>query len=98
MAIDPEILKSIHYFSDLSLPELDSIKQFFSQKEVPLGEIFIVERQWSDVLYFLVSGVVKIFKTSYHGKEQIMGIAHQGDALNAVSTLTAAQTMPADWR
>jgi CRP/FNR family transcriptional regulator len=34
--------------------------------------------------------VVKVFKTSYHGKEQILGIAYPGEALNDVSTFDDA--------
>jgi len=86
MAIQSELLKHIHYFSGLSLAELDSIKKLLSPKTAEKGEIFLLEGDWSDFLYFLISGVVKVYKTSADGKEQILHIATWGESLNDVST------------
>ena len=87
MAIDSELLKRVHYLSGLSPDELESIKKFITlEKTVKKGEIFLFEGDWSDFLYFLVSGVVKVYKTSVDGKEQILHIATQGESLNDVST------------
>jgi len=86
MAIQSELLKHIHYFSGLSLAELDSTKKLLSPKTAEKGEIFLLEGDWSDFLYFLISGVVKVYKTSADGKEQILHIATRGESLNDVST------------
>jgi CRP/FNR family transcriptional regulator, cyclic AMP receptor protein len=86
MAIKIEQLQLIHYFSDLTPHDLNSIKEYFSPMLVSKGKMFTIENEWSDRLYFLVSGIVKIFKTSFQGKEQIMDIAYPGEALNDIST------------
>ncbi len=87
MAIDLELLSRVHYFSGLSPDKLESIKQFIClEKAAEKGEIFLIESDWSDFLYFLISGVVKVYKASTDGKEQILHIATQGESLNDVST------------
>ena len=86
MAIQLEFLERIHYFSGLSPAELDSIGKLLSLIMAEKGEIFLNEGDWSDFLYFLISGVVKVYKTSAGGKEQILHIATQGESLNDVST------------
>jgi CRP/FNR family transcriptional regulator len=86
MAIEIESLKTINYFTGLDSSELDSIQQFISEKSVAKGEILLMEGEWSDYLYFLMAGLVKVYKTSQSGKEQILHIAPPGESLNDVST------------
>jgi len=77
----------VRYFSGLSDDELESIKRFIIFEHMAKeGEIFLIEGEWSDLLYFLISGVVKVYKTSAEGKEQILHIATRGESLNDVST------------
>jgi CRP/FNR family transcriptional regulator len=99
MAIQTDFLKSTPYFSDLNLSELDSITKFFFEKKAERGEIFLLEGESDEVLYFVVSGAVKVLKTSADGKEQILNIARPGDSLNDVAVFdgspnpAAAQAM-----
>jgi len=86
MSVDLKSLKSIHYLSGLSPAELNSIRDLLSEKTVEIGEIFLIEGHWSDFLYFLISGVVKVYKTSVNGKEQVVHLATKGESLNDVST------------
>ena len=86
MAIEIDLLKTINYFNGLETGDLESIKQYMIEKSVNKGEIFLFEGEWSDSLYFLMSGLVKVYKTSANGKEQILHIAPPGESLNDVST------------
>lgn len=86
MAIQMELLECIHYFTGLGPTELASITQYISEQAVKEEEIFLSEGDESDFLYFLISGVVKVYKTSASGKEQILHIATHGESLNDVST------------
>lgn len=87
MAIQSELLQLVHYLSGLSPDELESIKKFIVlEKRIEKGEIFLLEGEWDDYCYFLISGVVKVYKTSANGREQILHIATQGESLNDVST------------
>ena len=99
MAIQVDFLKSSAYFSGLSPAVIDSIAKLTFEKKVDRGEIFLLEGESDEVLYFVASGAVKIFKTSAEGKEQILGIARPGDSINDVAvfeggpSLAAAQAM-----
>jgi CRP/FNR family transcriptional regulator, cyclic AMP receptor protein len=86
MVIEIDQLKIINYFAGLEISELESIKKYFSEKSANKGEIFLFEGEWSDFLYFLIGGLVKVYKTSQNGKEQILHIAPPGESINDVST------------
>ncbi len=86
VVIELETLKSINYFAGLDKAELEFIKGYIIEKTIGKGEIILSEGQQSDYLYFVISGLVKVFKTSPSGKEQILHIAPPGDSLNDVST------------
>jgi len=85
MALDAEFLQSIPYFSGLSPAELDSIRKFIFEKTADRGDIILLEGEPSEALYFVASGVVKVFKTSAEGKEQILNIVRPGESFNDVS-------------
>src|SRR4030042_4044904 len=86
VAIDFDVVKNINYFAGLTYEDMESIKQHLSPKMVQKGEIFLLEGDWSDSLYFVISGVVKVYKISADGKQQILIIATAGESLNDVST------------
>ena len=84
MTIEVEFLKSVPYFSGLSPAELESVRQLVFEKTVERGELILFEDEPTETLYFVVSGAVKIFKTSAGGKEQILNIARPGESFNDV--------------
>lgn len=84
MAIQVKFLKSIPYFSGLNPAELDSIRQFIFEKTAERGEIILLEGEPAKALFFVVSGAVKVFKTSAEGKEQILNIVRPGESFNDV--------------
>ena len=87
MAVKVKSLGQIHYFSGLSSKEMEAVSKRVSvEKNVDRGEIFIVEDGRDDYMYFVVSGLVKVYKRSLDGKEQILNIASVGESLNDVST------------
>jgi len=87
MAGQVAFLKSIPYFSGLSSSELDSIKQLTFEKTAERGEMILLEGESAEALYFVASGVVKVFKTSAEGKEQILNIVRPGESFNEVPVL-----------
>ena len=99
MAIQTEFLKRTAYFPDLSPANLDSIAKLFFEKKAERGEMFLLEGESDEVLYLVVSGAVKVLKTSAEGKEQILNIARPGDSFNDVAAFdggpnpAAAQAM-----
>jgi CRP/FNR family transcriptional regulator len=92
MAIDVELLQATAYFSGMDSAELESIKSLIQETRVQKGEHFLSEGESSDYLYFIVSGLVKVYKTSSGGKEQVLHIAPPGDSLNDVSLFDGGPT------
>lgn len=84
MAVQVAFLQSIPYFAGLSSAELDSIKQLIFEKTAERGEIVLLEGEPAGALFFVVSGVVKVFKTSAGGKEQILNLVRPGESFNDV--------------
>jgi CRP-like cAMP-binding protein len=84
MAVQLEFLRDILYFSDLSPAELESIKEFIFERTVDRAEIVLLEGESADDLYFVAAGVVKVFKTSIEGKEQILSIVRPGESFNDI--------------
>jgi CRP-like cAMP-binding protein len=82
MAIQVEFIKAIPYFSGLSPAQLDSLKVLIFEKTAERGEFIVLESEPAEALYFVVSGVVKVFKTSADGREQILQIVRPGESFN----------------
>jgi len=85
MTVQTEFLQALPYFSGIGPAELDSIKGFFFEKTFERGDMITLEGGASEALYFVFSGVVKLFKTSADGKEQILKLVRPGEPLNDVS-------------
>jgi len=88
MGIQLDLIKSIPYFAGLEQVELESIKRHVFEKKAVRGEILVFEGEPADTLFFVIEGVVKVYKTSADGKEQILQIIHPGDSFNDVPVFT----------
>jgi CRP/FNR family transcriptional regulator len=85
MSIQIELLQSMKYFSGIDTAELEPIRHLFREVQYDKNSHFLSEGNYTDSLYFIVSGLVKVYKTSANGKEQVLHIAPPGDSLNDVS-------------
>ncbi|HEX9896704.1 MAG TPA: Crp/Fnr family transcriptional regulator [Dehalococcoidales bacterium] len=85
MVIDSNSLSTLSYFSGLSAAELEAIKPSFFEKTFQRGEMIFFEGEPAETLFFLISGIVKLFKTSAQGKEQIISLARPREVLNDIS-------------
>lgn len=92
ITIEFKALSSINYFAGLPPDNLEELRKYLSPRTIEKGELFMLEGDWSDSLYFVISGVVKVYKISADGKEQIMNIATPGESLNDVSTFDQSPT------
>jgi len=88
MVIQLDSIKSIPYFAGLDQAELESIKKHIFEKKAVRGEILVFEGDPAETLFFVVNGMVKVFKTSADGKEQILQIIRPGDSFNDVPVFT----------
>jgi CRP/FNR family cyclic AMP-dependent transcriptional regulator len=87
MAINLDALKSSPYFEGLNESVLASLYKHVFEKKAVRGDIIVFEGEPTEALYFVVAGVVKVFKTSADGKEQILRIIRPGDSFNDVPIL-----------
>ena len=99
MARQTVSLENMPYFAGLERAVMDSIEKHVFEKRVERGEILVFEGEPAEALYFVVEGVVKVFKTSADGKEQIFSIIRPGESFNDVPVfggglnMTSAQAM-----
>ena len=92
MGVEIEFLKSIPYFSGMSSDELSSIGRLIFERAVERGEMIVLEGEPAEALFFVVSGVVKTFKTSAEGKEQILSLVRPGESFNDVPIFDGGQS------
>ena len=84
MVVQLDFLHNIPYFSSLSTAELELVKKLIVERTADRGEMLLLEGETSGATYFVVSGAVKMFKTSAEGKEQILSIVRPGESFNDV--------------
>ena len=84
MTVKIELLKSLPYFAGLNPDDLEFVRKLFVEKSVERGEMLLMDGGPARALFFVVSGVVKVFKTSIDGKEQILNIIRPGESFNDV--------------
>lgn len=88
-----EFLASIPYFKGLGESGISSISRYVYEKKAGRGEILLDEGDVADALYFVAQGVVKVFKTSADGKEQILRIIRPGESFNDVPVLNGGVSL-----
>lgn len=93
MSVQDEFIKSVPYFAGLGQAGLDSVRKHIFEKKADRGENLIFEGDPAETLYFVVAGVVKVFKTSSDGKEQILQIIRPGESFNDVPVLSGGTSL-----
>lgn len=87
-------LESIDFFKGLEERHLDALAKIASSKGYAKGEAIFSEGQEADGLYAVASGLVRIFKTSLGGKEQILHVFGPGELFAEVAVFRNA-SLPA---
>jgi CRP/FNR family transcriptional regulator len=90
MVVEASFLHESPYFSNLNGEELNLIQRLVFEKVFERGDLITLEGESAEVLYFVFSGAVKIFKTSSDGKEQIFSITRPGGSFNDVPIFDGA--------
>jgi CRP-like cAMP-binding protein len=78
-AADSELLKLNPLFSGIDDDMIEKIVRLMTVKEVKKHEIIWLEQEPARTIYFMESGLIKLFKTSVSGKEQILRLVRPGD-------------------
>ncbi len=85
MTITVDDLEKLRYFAGVENSRLAVFTQLFSKKSFIKGQTIVSEGDTQRNLYFVTSGVVKMFKTSSEGKEQIIKIVRPGESFNDIT-------------
>jgi len=72
-------LQQFPIFKSLTEYEMVPIIDFARTREFKVGEIVFMQDQPISDVYFIQQGKVKIYKTDYYGKEQIVNVLQKND-------------------
>ena len=90
----PEILSNIPLFKGLPKVQLQDLARIAADKHFAKGQTVFSEGDEGNGFYVVVDGLVKIFKLSIDGKEQILHIFGPGEPFGEVPVF-AGQDFPA---
>ncbi|HBF43634.1 MAG TPA: transcriptional regulator [Desulfobacteraceae bacterium] len=89
-----DIISHVPSFSDLPEGQLEEIKNISVDRRFNKGEIIFSDGDEGDGFFVVVEGLVKIFKASPQGKEQILHIYGPGEPFGQVAVY-AGRSYPA---
>jgi CRP/FNR family transcriptional regulator len=77
----PTILRQTQLFANLDAPELENLAKRAAVRQYRAGESLFVEGEACSGFYVVVTGRVRIFKTSPNGREYVLAIETAGNSL-----------------
>ncbi len=87
MTIQIEMLRKIPYFSMLNQDELALVASVTAERQYNRGDLILIEGEIEGALCYVCSGLVKVFKASPEGKEQVLRLIGAGNTFNDVPAL-----------
>ncbi len=87
MSIEIEMLRKIPYFSSLNTEDLKQVAMFTVERHFNRGDLILIAGENDGSLCYVFSGLVKVFKTSPEGKEQVLRLIGAGNTFNDVPAL-----------
>lgn len=87
MPIESETLRHIPLFATLSSEDLTQIAAMTVERHYERGDQILIEGDLGGALHYVQHGLVKIFKTSAGGKEQVLRLISAGHTFNDVPAL-----------
>jgi CRP/FNR family transcriptional regulator len=87
MPVKTENLRQIPLFAALGPEDLASVAAMTVERRYERGDIILLEGDMGGALNYVQSGLVKVFKTSASGKEQVLRLIAPGYTFNDVPAL-----------
>ena len=87
MPVDVEMLRQIPLFATLSAEDLAHVAAMTVVRHYDRGDLILLEGDLGGALHYVRSGLVKVFKTSVGGKEQVLRMIASGHTFNDVPAL-----------
>lgn len=84
MPIDVEALRQISLFATLSQEELAHVAALTVERHYDRGDLILLEGNLGGALQYVRSGLVKVYKTSLAGKDQVLRLITAGNTFNDV--------------
>lgn len=89
MPVEVEELRKASLFAPLAEDDMARVAAVTVERRYERGDIIILEGDRGGALYFVRSGLVKVFKSSPGGKEQVLRLIQAGSTFNDVPALDA---------
>ncbi|HEU4783459.1 MAG TPA: Crp/Fnr family transcriptional regulator, partial [Ktedonobacterales bacterium] len=89
MPVESEELRKASLFAPLSEDDMARVAAVTVERRYERGDIIILEGDRGGALYFVQSGLIKVFKSSPEGKEQVLRLIEAGRTFNDVPALDA---------
>ncbi len=87
MAIETNMLRKITYFSSLSTEDLKQVAKLTVERRFNRGDLILIAGENDGSLCYVCSGLVKVYKISSEGKEQVLRLIGEGNTFNDVPAL-----------
>ena len=87
MPVDKEALRRVPLFSGLGADDLAHVAALAVERHYDRGDIILLEGTPGGALQYTHAGLVKVFKTSPEGKEQVLRLIAPGHTFNDVPAL-----------
>ena len=87
MPIEIEMLRKIPYFSALNTEDLAQVATLAVERHFNRGDLILIAGENDGSLCYVCSGLVRVFKASPDGKEQVLRLIGVGQTFNDVPAL-----------
>jgi CRP-like cAMP-binding protein len=87
MPVEMAPLRQIPLFASLSQDDLAHVAAVMVERRYGRGEVILLESDPGGALQYVRAGLVKVFKTSPEGKEQVLRLIGAGQTFNDVPAL-----------
>lgn len=87
MPVETEALRQISLFATLGADDLAHVAALTVERQAERGDLILLEGEMGGALYYVRTGLVKVFKTSAGGKEQVLRLISAGHTFNDVPAL-----------
>ena len=87
MAITVEVLAQLPFFAGLGEGDLLEIATYVHERTFSPGQVITLEGEPCQAVYFVVKGVVRIYRLSLEGREQVLAYLGPGEPFSLVPVL-----------
>jgi CRP/FNR family transcriptional regulator len=87
MPVSPASIREIDLFSALGPADLARVASFMREQQIPRKGVILLEGARGDGFYYVQSGLVKVYRASAAGREQVLRLLGPGETFNDVPAL-----------